>query len=159
MSFDPYKTLEESSCCYPYVKDGETEVEKLARGPCRCSGRFTHSLSICQNRSAHPEPPLGWGQGRLDRSKSQSAWKQPASSGVGTHTPRLPPSQMGPQTRALHPTGGRQWSQRVTCRMRHHLVFPCLPHFPTPQLLLPDTIPQINNFLRLSSWRTSHIEG
>ena len=103
--------------------------------------------------------PWAGGQGRLDRSKSQSAWKQPASSGVGTHTPRLPPSQMGPQTRALHPTGGRQWSQRVTCRMRHHLVFPCLPHFPTPQLLLPDTIPQINNFLRLSSWRTSHIEG
>lgn len=64
VSFDPYKTLEESSCCYPHVKDGETEVEKLARGPCRCSGRFTHSLSICQNRSAHPEPPLGWGAGQ-----------------------------------------------------------------------------------------------
>ena len=46
------------------------------------------------------------------RSKSQSAWEQPASSRVGTHTPRLPPSQLGPQTCALHPTGGHEWSQR-----------------------------------------------
>ena len=102
--------------------------------------------------------PWAGGQGRLEV-------KEPVRLGAAcklqsgdTHAPA--PSLPAGTTDVRSPP--HRWARvvtKVTCRMRHRLVFPCLPHFPTPQLLLPDTIPQINNFLRLSSWRTSHIEG
>lgn len=145
----------------PRSKDRETEVEKLARGPCRCPGHFIHSISICQNCSAHPEPPLGWAAGQARQVKEpirlKAACKLQQGEWGHTHTPA--PSLPAGTTDVCSPS--HTWAPvatEVTCRMRHRLVFPCLPHFATPQLLLPDTIPQIDNFLRLSSWRTSHIE-
>ena len=159
VSFDPYKTLEESSCYYPRAKDGETEVEKLARGPYRCSGCFTHS--ICQNRSAHPRPPLGWGAGQAGQVKESvllgAACKLRWGEWGHTHPGSLPPSWDHRGVLSTPQAGAS--GHKGNLPDEAPLGLSLLPHFPTPQLLLPDTIPQINHFLRLSSWRTSHTEG
>ena len=159
MSFDPYKTLEESSCYYPCGEDGETEVEKLARGPYRCSGCFARS--ICQNRSAHPGPALGWGAGQAGQVKESvllgAACKLRRGKWGHTRPGSLPPSWDHRGVLSTPQVGAS--GHKGNLPDEAPLGLSLLPHLPTPQLLLPDTIPQINHFLRLSSWRTWHTEG